>query len=284
MDAHGKCKIPRRVQILPESKERMRPYIKRWIEEEKRIRFAFTGEGVIVGTEQGGWLVIESDPAEIVLETWYKRGTPTQKQTLRALEALMYWSSHNTYPLKSEMLYGYHQVIMDTAGITRVDPASRKTVRVTTSCPLCTTADMNRFIDVAIEFLLEADLPPNMIEPTSEKNFKDLYREWYKWRSIDPSSIDHIKNWEEYCKVFPYDEFLCVLVPEKGTGQTQKIHIVSRGAAADAIDEPWNWIRGATSIHQKIHQYGWEGVLEEYPHLIPKVERARKLAGMKEIT
>jgi len=175
----------------------------------------------------------------------------TQKQTLRAMEALMYWSDYNQYPPESKLLSGYHEVVIETTNIKKEDPVSGKMIRISTSSPLCTTADMNRFIDTAVMFLLEADIPPNMIEPISEKNFVQIYKEWYKFRSVDSGSIDDIKNWDEYCRRFPYDEFLCVLVPEKGTGQTQKIHIVSRGAAADAIDEPWNWIRGSTSYSQK---------------------------------
>jgi hypothetical protein len=283
MNAIGRCNIPRRVQILPESKERMRPTIKRWIGEGRKVRFSFSGEGKIIATEAGGWLVIESEPSDIRIETWYKRGTPTQKQTLRALEALLYWANFDQYPPKSELLHDIHEEIIAQTGIYKESPVTGKPVRVSTSSPLCTTGDMNRFVDTAISFLLDADVPPTLIDPISEKDFVGLYREWYKQRSIDPESIDNIKNWEEYCARFPYDEFNCIAVNELGTGQTQKIHIVSVGAETGARDEAWNWIRGATSIHTKIHQLGWPAVLQEYPHLIPKVERARDMAGKKEI-
>lgn len=285
MDTHGKCNIPRRIQILPESKDRMREVVKRWKNEGKKVRFSFSGEGHIIGTEPGGWLVIEGDAADIRLETWYKRGTLTQKATLRAMEALLYWTNYNQYPASSELLKGYHQALMEDTDIKREDPVSGHRVLVTTSSPMCTTVDMNNFIDTAIHWLLMADIPPNMIEPISEKDFKGIYHEWYKARSVDPSSIDNIKNWEEYCERFPYDEFLCVGINEKGTGQTQKIHIVSRGADISAVDEPWNWIRGATSIHDKIHNsnLGWTAVLHEFPHVAPKVHRARELAKKKEL-
>jgi len=46
MEAHGRCKLPRRVQILPESKERMKEHIFRWIKEGKKVRFYFSGEGI----------------------------------------------------------------------------------------------------------------------------------------------------------------------------------------------------------------------------------------------
>ncbi len=283
MDTHGTCNFPRRLQILPESKERMHPFVKRWIEENKKLRFNLSGVGVIDFTEAGGYLVIAGEPMDIRLETWYQRRTLTQLQTLKSLEALLYWANHNAYPASSDLLYGYHQVIVEESNIRREDPASGHRVLITTSSPLCTTADMNQFIDLAIHFLLVADVPPNMVEPIANKDFKTLYKEWYKARSVDPETNDNIKTWEEYCERVQYDEFLCVAINEKGTGETQKIHIVSRGASADSIDESWNWIRGATSIHQKIHQHGWDPVLHEFPHIAPKVHRARELAKKKEL-
>lgn len=283
MDALGRCYLPRRIQILPESKDRMRPLIRRWIGEERKVRISFTGDAIINATEAGGYLVLNEGVGDIRIETWYKRGTPTQKQTLRALEALLYWANHDQYPPKSELLHDIHEEIIAQTGIYKESPVTGKPVRVSTSSPLCTTGNMNQFIDTAITFLLDADVPPNLIDPISEKDFVTLYKEWYKTRSVDAETIDNISNWEEYCRVFPYDEFTCIAVNEMGTGQTQKIHIVSRGSAPTEVDEPWNWIRGATSIHNKIHNLGWPVVLAEFPHLIPKVERARAMASKKEI-
>ena len=280
MESRGRCRLPRRIQILPESKDRMKPSIMKWKAEGKRVRFSFAGEGTILGTEEGGWIVIDSDAADIHIETWYRRGTLTQLATLKALEALLYWSDYDQYPPSSELLWGYHEFLMNTANIMRKNEVTGQMVRITTSCPDCTSIDMNKFIDIAIDELLTRDIPESMVDLASQKSFKDLYREWYRVRSTE-TDLESIKNWDEYRRVFPYCEFTCIRVPEAGTGLTQQIHIVSRGSSPQNIDEPWNWIHGLTTIHQKIHKFGWDVVLQEFPHMIPKVKKARELAKKK---
>ena len=289
MDAHGKAAVPRRLQVLPESKDRMYPTIKKWADERKKVRFTISGEGHIIGTEKGGWIIIDTvgcEAADLTLEAWYKRRTLNQLNTLKALEALLFYANHEMYPPKSEMLYGYHQVIMELTGIRRQDPYSGKVVMVTTSMEMCTTVDMHRFISTAFRLILECDsLPPGMIEPATNMNVKMLYRAWYQKATEDEALYAGIKSWDDYLELFPYDEFHLVARNEAGTGATQKIHIVSRGAEHAAIDEPWNWIHGATSVHEKIHNslIGWEGVLHEFPHMTQKVRRAREIARKKEL-
>ena len=235
-----------------------------------------TFEGFIETTKSGGVLVVRAvTPADVRMETWYKRRTLTQLATLKAIESLLYWANYDMFPAKSTDLAEIHQVIMNHAGLYH-DDAKFGRLMVTTSSNHCTTVHMNRFIEVAIQFLLEADVPHTMVEPAAQMNFQELYREWYKLRSLD-EDMDDI-TWEEYKKRVPFDEFNCV----QATEDCQKMHIISRGAQPDAIDESWNWIRGPESIHIRIqHQKGWGPVLQEFPHLIPKVERARKMAHKK---
>lgn len=280
MNTAGKANLPRRIQILPESKERMKPSLLRWLGEKKKIRFTLSGEATIKALGEGGWVLLAPDQAaEIYLETWYKKKLPTQLATLKALEALLFWSHNNIYPPKSEMLAGFHEVILETTNIMRMDPTCGRRVMVRASN--ATTADMNEFIRTAFVLLLEADVPEHLIEPITERNPSEIYRAWYAEYSVSEVAYTGIKTWEDYLERFPFDEFFAVSRNEAGTGATQKMHIVSRGADPTSIDEPWNWIHGATSVHQRQHQIGWDPILQEFPHIAPKVRRARELAQKK---
>jgi hypothetical protein len=284
MNARGKCNLPRRIQILSESKEKMKPSILRWMGERKKIRFAMTGEGIIDSVGEGGWLyVTPHQAADIHIETWYRRKTPTQQATLKALEALLFWAHNGIYPPKSEMLAGFHEVILEVTNIMRMDPTCGRRVMVRTSSPLCTSSDMNEFIRTAFVLLMESDVPDHLIEPITDRNPTEIYRAWYTEYSVDEAAYTGIETWEDYLERFPFDEFFAVSRNEAGTGATQQMHIVSRGADKAAIDEPWNWIHGATSVHQRQHQVGWGPILQEFPHIAPKVHRARELAKKKEL-
>lgn len=279
MEAVGRAVAPRSLTFLRDSRDRVKPHILRWMNEEKKIKILVSFDAKIIDTASGGIIIMDSDSAaDVHMETWYKKRTLTQLATLKSIESLLYWAHNGTFPISSTLLDGFHEVILEAAGITREDPSSGKTVRISTSSHLCTTADMNRFIEIAIGFVLDADIPHTMIEPAAQMDFRKLYQEWYKMRAMEPD-MDDI-TWEEYCRRFPYDEFNCI----GATEGLQKMHIVSRGADAAAIDESWNWIRGPESIHIRIqHQHGWGPVLQEFPHVIPKVERARQMAKKRSL-
>lgn len=280
MDAIGRAEIPFRIVFHKDSKERVKPSIIKWMAEGKRLRISMVFEAYIAKTAPGGVIELRADEysasADVHMETWYKRRTIKQLATLKAIESLLYWSHNNMFPPRSTDLAGYHQSIMELAGIRELDPSCGKAVLLTTSNPRCTTEHMNRFIEIAVTLAIESDLPPNMIEPATEMDFITLYREWYKARTATADCDGLTKD--EYKKRFPYDEFNCIAETE----DLQIMHIVSKGAGADVIDESWNWIRGPSYLHIQIqHQHGWEPILQEFPHIIPKVERAREMAKKK---
>jgi hypothetical protein len=62
-------------------------------------------------------------------------------------------------------------------------------------------------------------------------------------------------------------------------GSIELAHIVSRGADAQDVDMPWNWIALLHEEHMRQHGIGWDGFLQIYPHLRGRVERARRMAG-----
>jgi hypothetical protein len=108
-----------------------------------------------------------------------------------------------------------------------------------------------------------------------------VLQEWEAWRGTldsDPSDYADIActtplSLEAWEAKHSYSE-----ASGKG-GPIVRAHIVSRGADAADIEQSWNWMALLPEEHEQQHRMGWDGFLRIYPHLLGKVERARRLAG-----
>jgi hypothetical protein len=113
----------------------------------------------------------------------------------------------------------------------------------------------------------------------------DVLQEWAAWRgglAVDPCDFSDAEcrclltegRWRE---LHIYSE-----ASGRG-GDIERAHIVSRGADGADIEMAWNWLALTGEEHRLQHQRGWDYFLRVYPHLRGRVERARKLAGEKEL-
>lgn len=273
MKSRGKFFSPRSLTIMKNSKADMKPFLVRWMAEKKSVNITLSFTAVIDSLQPGGEIVLtpnESEDQVILIETWYKKRSITQLNTLKALEAFLYWSMEGDYPLKSELLWAIHEGIIEEADIRDQETGAR----IRTSSPVCTTAHMNRFIEIALNHLAEAQIGDDLkCLLFSDQPLSVLFTNWIRQRMIE-TDIDDIKSWAEYKSRFQFCEATFVYADD-----LVQAHIVSRGANAAAIDKPWNWLRIRNSIHQRQHQYGWDELIREYPHLKPKIDRAREKAG-----
>jgi hypothetical protein len=113
------------------------------------------------------------------------------------------------------------------------------------------------------------------LDMDQQADVQDLFKEWQAWRSgldMDPLDSDLSESeWREQHKVSD--------ASGKG-GYIELAHIVSRGADHSVIDKSWNWLALTHDEHIEVqHREGWEALLNRYPHLRGRVERARKLAN-----
>ena len=104
--------------------------------------------------------------------------------------------------------------------------------------------------------------------------------EWRNWRGKvrggDPLRTTY-KNLEEYRRLVPYCE-ACL----ENAGE-HMAHIVSRGAGGENF-ETWNFLHLCATCHLSTqHTRGWVELLRKWPHLLWKVNDARKTAGLDEI-
>jgi hypothetical protein len=277
MKSRGKIYAPKELIIQPVSKLDMKDNLIRWMKESKQLDFTVTFTATIQELLPGGRVVLsplqELNESIVTMETWYKKRTLTQINTLKALEAFLFWAHEGEYPQKSDQLWAIHEGIIEEADIR--DPQTQ--VRIRTSSPVCTTEHMNRYIEIALNHLAEAQITDDLRSKIfSDQPLSVLFTSWIKTRMVE-KDIDDIKSWAEYKERFRYCEATFMY-----TDDLVQAHIVSRGANAAAIDEPWNWIRLRNDVHMLQHQHGWDKILFEYPHLIPKVQRARAKAGAKD--
>lgn len=278
MKSRGKIYAPREVIVQPVSKIDMKDNLVRWFKEGKQLDFTMTFTATISELLPGGMLKLipseETNGSVVTIETWYKKRTLTQISTLKALEAFIYWAQEGEYPQKSDHLWAIHEGILEEADLRDEETGAR----IRTSSPVCTTQHMNRFIEIALNHLAEAEITEDLkAKLFSDQPLSVLFTSWIKSRMVE-RDIDRITSWKEYKARFNYCEATFM-----HTEDLVQAHIVSRGANAAIIDEPWNWIRLRHSIHTMQHQNGWDKILAEFPHLIPKVERARAKAKAKEL-
>lgn len=267
---------PTATTIRPVSKEDMKETLKRWWQEEKQLDVTMTFSCIIEGFEPGGIIKFKAVPEDAVVtfETWYKKRTITQINTLKALESFLFWTQEGEYPQKSTQLWAIHEGILEEADLRDEETGAR----IRTSSPVCTTQHMNRFIEVALNHLAEAQITEDLKSKLfSDQPLSVLFTSWIKSRMVE-RDIDSIKNWAEYKERFRFCEATFMY-----TDDLVQAHIVSRGANAAVIDEPWNWIRLRHTIHAKQHQNGWDHIMAEFPHLVPKIQRARAMAKAKEL-
>jgi hypothetical protein len=112
-----------------------------------------------------------------------------------------------------------------------------------------------------------------------------IMQSWETWRGnldIDPVDYLHLDctemvSLDVWREKHPYSE------ASGCGGDIVRAHIVSRGSDAQDIEKAWNWIALLRDEHQKQHAIGWDEFLQIYPHLRGRVERARRLAGKKEL-
>ena len=275
MKSRGKIVPLMGIQVRPISKNDMKSNLLRWGKEEKPVNITITFTAKISQIAAGGMVYLDAVPGEdavCIMETWYKKRTITQISTLKALEAFLYWSQEGDYPQKSDQLWAIHEGIIEEADIR--DPETG--ARIRTSSPICTTQNMNRFIEIALNHLAQSEINDDLKDRLTDQKLSTLFTTWIQQRMID-KDIDNIKNWDEYKERFQFCE-----ATFQHRDDLVQAHIVSRGANAAVIDEPWNWLRIRNDIHQLQHQNGWDGILAEFPHLRAKVERARNMASLKD--
>mgnify|MGYP007070235973 CR=1 FL=1 len=112
----------------------------------------------------------------------------------------------------------------------------------------------------------------------AQSDVKILFTEWQNYMSsldTDPRDFDDEGN------MLPIEEWRkknSVSFASGIGGPLELAHIVSRGADEIHRDCCWNTMMLTHEEHMLQHQIGWTEFLKIYPHLLGRVNRARKIA------
>jgi len=263
--------------LLLFSNSNIDPVIKKWINGENKVFFTITGEGVLSPTVDGSVLKIDGEQlAEVMLETWYKRRTLNQLNTLKAVESLIYQIDYGRKPTGDD-LDDIHEGILEHANFQIKNEFTGAFQLLRSSHKLCTTVHMNRFIEVAFEMLLERPIPEDIVDAIFKRPLSEIFKLWYEHRFVE-DDLDKI-SWVEYRERFPYCEFTM----EMGTDfdPTERMHIISAGSDKGVYEFSWNWFHAKRSIHKLQHDKGWAAVITRYPHVKEKINRAKRMHDLK---
>ncbi len=275
MKAKGRIALPI-LDFFSCSETEVAPFLKRWLTEKKKLSFTITGEAFLETTENPRLLLLSGGDGgcDLMLETWYQKRSLTQLNTLKALESLIYQIDYQRKPKSSDLDF-IHQGILEMANIKIENPWTKHVSLVRTSMAECTTSHMNRFIEVALEELSLRDLEDDIRDAMFDRPISEIFKTWYKKRIVE-NDLDDI-SWNEYRKRIPYCEF--TFKPSVEGNPLERMHIISAGKDKMLYEKPWNWIHAQRHIHQKQHQYGWDAIMQDYPHIVPKIKRARERAS-----
>ncbi len=135
------------------------------------------------------------------------------------------------------------------------------------------TKEMAHMIYHVFNHLASMDIP-SPLRDIADGDMTDLFKKWYEWRNSQNVEmfIDKDMTWTQYKKMQKVCEF--TFTHEGDSVHLEQMHIISRGADKSIIDEPWNWIRGRSDIHRLQHQHGWPYIINLYPHIKEKIEKA----------
>jgi len=181
-------------------------------------------------------------------------------QTLRQVEKLIAWASTGSKPASDSIEVSMiHEGLLYAYGET--NPAG-----VVLRSSECSERGLYRLVTGAMKELSMMNIPP-CVDLTSVSTAVNTWRESYFVKALD-----HHDSLEELKEAIPYC-FSCF-----ENKPLQAAHIVSRGADTRLINNPDNFMLLCDRCHiQTQHKHGWDRLIQKYPHIYPRIERARSL-------
>lgn len=216
--------------------------------------------------------------ADIVLSNdvskWYKKRTLDQNALMWSLLTILAHEVYNNKNLK-DVLY---EDMLDLYAPKLISPWTGKERNITSS-------KMNTVqMAVLIEGIFN-ELALQQIDVNTSQDIRKYWIEWRNWRGkqkVDPLSKTY-KDLQDYKQRVNYCEACQAWLfvgTEKYCGHMA--HIVSSGSGGS--DEVWNRLHLCVEHHLYCqHQQGWSTLLEEFPHLKWKVDKAVEKSGKKSI-
>lgn len=223
-------------------------------------------------------LKIDEYPVDISLEVRLKKRNLNQNNTYWGILYFIYWAQHGRKPIGDDTRL-YDEAIKDMFDyyIEEDHPfiKGQKIKRRKTHREM-TVVEFARMIDKALKILAEQDIPKMVLDQIG-KDMKSLWRNWYNWKNQEEGLMDILEPddmcWSEYIDNHPVCE-LSGIAGNEGDPLV-RMHLVANLQGTPMYEMPRFYIRARQSLHQKQHTEGWDIILQEYPHIKAKWEKAQ---------
>lgn len=183
-------------------------------------------------------------------------------KTLRQVEKLIAWAHTGRKPHSDSVEVGMvHEGLLYAYGEKGEDGVILRSGQTS-------ERGLYRLVTGAMKELSEMGVPG--VDLTSVATAVNTWRDSYFVKAMD--SFD---NLEELYEAMPY----CFACFRSANGSVlHSAHIVSRGADTRLINIPENQILLCEPCHIQVqHRHGWDRLLDNHPHLYPRIEKAREL-------
>lgn len=248
------------------------------------ITINFTGkilrakDGVIEGKIFGN--------PEVIMETHYQKRKLNQNSTYWGILHFMFWVQNGRKPIGNEkdpyndaLMEMYAPEIIEDNPLIKGEKIKRKKRQTEMN-----TVEFARLIEGALAWLASMDIPRN-VQNQIGGEMKNLWRSWYEWKNAEEGIMSQLEpdemSYETYAEIHP----VCELTGEGGSvhDPVVRMHLVANLQSTPYYDQPWSYIRAKQSLHQRQHNEGWEAILEDYPHIKKKWERAQTMATNRNV-
>ncbi len=207
---------------------------------------------------------------EVEFKKPWKQRTLNQNSTLRGIEHFIGWINFDHRPNEEEKEI-IHEAMLELYSPSIYNEITKTYLPKRTK--QMSTKEMAHLINNVFNHLASMDIP-HALRDIADGDMTDLFKKWYAWKNSQKVNmfIDKDMTCVQYKKIQKVCEF--TFAHEGDSVHLEQMHIISRGADKSIIDEPWNWIRGRSDIHRLQHQHGWPYIINLYPHIKEKIERA----------
>lgn len=213
-------------------------------------------------------------PIALDLRKWYRKATNDQKALLFSLCGIMALDEDGKRDQAVVDGYYYGLLQLYAPRVQAIMPDGTEGAEAIKTASQMTTVELSLVVEGTFRELMMKGVG---VDKASK--IKNWYLEWRTWRGkLKHDGLeDTYKNLEDYRQRVSFCE--ATLHPLPG-GEGHLAHILSKGAHGPT-DDPRDYLHLCAEVHGTLqHTKGWVEMLETYPHLMGKVNGARRRHGM----
>lgn len=214
-------------------------------------------------------------PVALDLRKWYRKATNDQKALLFSLCGIMALDEDGKRDQAVMDGYYYGLLQLYAPRVQAIMPDGTEGAEAIKTASQMTTVELSLVIEGTFRELMMKGVG---VDKASK--IKNWYLEWRTWRGqLKHDGLeDTYESLENYRQRVPFCEATLKALP---AGEGHLAHIISKGSHGPSSD-PRDYLHLSAKVHLGLqHTKGWVEMLETYPHLMGKVNEARRRNKLK---